>query len=243
MGEKQVRLGFDRFLALEWADYALELLLGSGTYEVKYDLLKTYLQEQIPGAESARKTSNQLKRLWLNDQDESHSLYLKAAEILRKEKIFQQSIFHLGMAINVFPVFKETCKRLGELSRVQEFIDINNVINRVSQTFLYPSSLPRTVNRVIQTLEDWKLVEVQNKQIRLLEMIIGNKEVGSWVVHALLASQRKPEMQLSVINDLPEKLALRFVDLRQIVHHSDSFSIRYNASGEEIVIIKNEQSV
>ena len=242
MSEKQVNLGFDRFLPLKWSNFALELFLNPGTQVEKYDLLKKYLQGEITGAESARKTSNQLKRLWLGDQDETQSLRLKTAELLNNRNIYEQSIFHLGMAINVFPVFKETCKRLGELSRVQEIINRKYVIDRVSQTFLYPSSIPRTVSRVIQTLEDWKLVEVHKKDIRLQEVQIENVEVGSWVVHALLSSQRRAEMPLSAINAVPEKLALRFVDMRQIVHHSDSFSIRYNASGEEIVIIKNEQS-
>lgn len=242
MSDKQVKIGFDRFLALEWADYAIELFLNTEPHTVKYALLKEFLHSEIPGDVSAEKTSYQLKRMWLNEGDEFQRLRVRAAELLKRENTFAQSIFHLGLAINVFPVFKETCKRLGELSRVQEIINRKNVIDRVSQTYLYPSSIPRTVSRVIQTLEDWKLVEVHKKDVRLQEMRIENVEVGSWVVHALLSSQRRAEMPLSSINAVPEKLALKFVDLRQIVHQSDGFSIRYNASGEEIVIIKLEQT-
>ena len=238
MSDNKVKIGFDRFLPLEWSNYALELFLNSGTQVEKYDLLKSYLRSEIPGAESARKTSNQLKRLWLSDQDESHSLRLKAAELLKGENTFEQSIFHIGLAINVFPVFKETCKRLGELSRVQEIINRKNVIDRVSQTFLYPSSIPRTVSRVIQTLEDWKLVEVHKKDIRLREVLIEENHIGGWLIQALMFSHQKKEMPLTSINNVPEKLGVRFADFRQIVQLSEVFTIRHDATGEETVILK-----
>lgn len=63
MSERQVKIGFDRFLALEWADFALELFLSPKEEIKKCQILKSYLQKEIPGVDSARKTSNQLKRL------------------------------------------------------------------------------------------------------------------------------------------------------------------------------------
>jgi len=49
--------------ALDWADFALELFLSPKEEIEKYQILKSYLQKEIPGVDSARKTSNQLKRL------------------------------------------------------------------------------------------------------------------------------------------------------------------------------------
>jgi hypothetical protein len=55
MTEKKVRIGFDRFIALEWADFDLELFLTSEKEGENYQLLKAFLQREITGVESPEK--------------------------------------------------------------------------------------------------------------------------------------------------------------------------------------------
>jgi hypothetical protein len=154
MINKPVKIGFDRFLALEWADYALELFLSSQNNELNYELLKLYIQKVVQGKESARKTCNQLKRLWLNSEDNFQLLRETAKDCLLTNTDIDYAIFHFGVAINVFPIFKNTAQKIGELAVLQNRFLRNQVIERVSMDYLNPSSIPRIVTRVIQTLEN-----------------------------------------------------------------------------------------
>lgn len=238
MIENTVKIGFDRFLALDWADYSLELFLNSENEAGNYQLLKEYLGKVISGEDSARKTSNQLKRLWLNSKDEFHLLRLDASTILKQAKVISHSAFHLGMAINVFPIFQETCRKIGEISKVQPCISRKTIVDRVSQTFLNPSSIPRIVSRVIQTLEDWQFLEVSRDEVRLRKISLESHEESAWVIQALMCSQGKTELPITSINNFPEKLGIEFLDFRQTLHQSSQFSVRRNANGEEMIARK-----
>ena len=68
MADKKVLLGMDRFLALEWANYALDLFLSSDDEEKNYELLSNQLKKEISGVESARKTSIQFKKTLVNGE-------------------------------------------------------------------------------------------------------------------------------------------------------------------------------
>ena len=70
MTEKEIKIGFDRFLALEWANYSMDLFLSEGNPMMNINHLKSYIYRKVVGTESARKTIDQLKRLWLNENDE-----------------------------------------------------------------------------------------------------------------------------------------------------------------------------
>lgn len=237
-----IKIGLDRFLALRWADYSLELFLSCENEAENYRLLKEYLKNEITGEASARKTSNQLKRLWLNNQDEFQFLRDEAATILKQNNVADLWVFHFGMAINVFPIFRETCRKIGELSRGQPALRRNLIVDRVSQVFLSPNSIPRVVSRVIQTLEDWKLVETYQDNVRLCEIPIEDINIGAWFVQALMFSQQKEEVSITSVNNIPDKLGLKFPDIRQIVQQSNYFSIRRNASGDEVIVNNDSTS-
>lgn len=235
MTEKQVRLGFDRFMALDWANYALEQSISECEQQENYEKLKSYLQREIPGIDSSRKTANQLKRLWLNDQDEYQGLREGVAEILNHTPESIHPVFHLGMAMNVFPIFNETCIRIGELSGVQGVFENKSLINRVSSHFLNPSSIPRIVTRVVQTLVDWKFLETSKGIIRLHEVIINQKETCNWFIQALLISNTRREVTLRALVIMLENLGVRIPDIRRHIQQSQGFVVHRNAFGDESI--------
>ncbi len=61
----QYLVGFDRFVALDWANYALELSSHSESETAKVSQLKSWLSLRVSGKDAARKTANVLTRLWL----------------------------------------------------------------------------------------------------------------------------------------------------------------------------------
>ncbi len=60
MGYKTISVGADRFLALQWANYAYELFISSTDQDSSRKALREYLENQMLGQVSTRKTTDQL---------------------------------------------------------------------------------------------------------------------------------------------------------------------------------------
>jgi hypothetical protein len=238
MVEKNINIGIDRFLALEWANYSLELFLSSGEGKLNYQLLTDFLQKIILGKESARKTSNQLRRLWLNGQDDCQKIRSIAREILVSHPIMDQSVFHFGMALNVYPIFKETCNKIGSLSRVQGDFSRKSVIDRVTETYVNPTSVPRIVARVVQTLIDWKFLIAIGSKLRVNELIIEDDQLAIWFILALMNLNDNKGIVLTDFDSYPEKIGVRIINIRKIVHDSELLVVRRNSTGIEYIEIK-----
>jgi hypothetical protein len=61
MGYKKLTVGADRFLALKWANYAFELFQTNQDEDYLYRSLRAYLDSEIEGDVTSRKTSNHLE--------------------------------------------------------------------------------------------------------------------------------------------------------------------------------------
>jgi hypothetical protein len=238
MSDKQVKIGLDRFLAQEWADYALELFLSSEDEKTNYELLKNYINTMVPGIESSRKTANQLKRLWINKRDENLQLRSMVTDILKEDLVIDKSIFHLGMAINVFPIFRETCCKIGELGMVVDCISSQDVINRVTERYINPTSIPRIVTRVMQTLADWRMLNLTDGKIELRQKVTGNLTIASWFILSVMNANSRSELLLRDWELVPEKLGVNIFDLRECIQDSSYLTLRRSLTGEEVIEIK-----
>ncbi len=238
MKSNEVKIGFDRFLANEWANYSLELYLSSEDDENNYHLLKNYLHQEISGKETARKTGNQLKRMWLISSDKEDFLRKSAKHILLNHHVTNINVFNLGMALNAFPVFKETCRRIGELSALQKEVYKRTIEERVMEQYLTPTSIPRIVARVLQTLKDWGFISTQKDSITNIPLIIKEELVANWFIYSLLQMNTREELLLNELIFLPEKLGVMIPNIRDHLINTPNISIRRGFAGEEIVSIK-----
>lgn len=226
MTEKEIKIGFDRFLALEWANYSMDLFLSEGNPMMNINHLKSYIYRKVVGTESARKTIDQLKRLWLNENDEYVFLRNMARDIHHQTNVQDYSLYHFGMAINVFPIFYLTCKKIGEICSIQDAFSSLVIISRVSQDFINPSSIPRIVTRVIQTLVDWEFVRKDERTFTLNKITEINNTSLLWIIRALLSAEKRNEISLTDLAVLPVKIGIDIVDFREAIDGSIQLKIR-----------------
>lgn len=237
MGYKKITVGADRFLALKWANYAFELFQTQQDETFLYQSLRAYLNSEIEGAETIRKTSNHLKRLWLTKDDPYQPLRTAALSLPYNSFPELLSVIHLGLAMNVFPIYRETLRAIGTLERVIDPIPKQAVIDRVLETFGNSSSIPRSVSRVIQTLEDWLLISVEPKAIKLKQTEIKEKPLAAWLITALVLANNNKGIQLSDLALIPEKLGIQLLNPREIVRESERLSVIRNLQGMELIKI------
>ena len=233
--DKQVRIGFDRFIKLEWADFALDLIIKSEDESQNYQALKEYLGKEISGKESARKTANQLRSLWLNETDACQELRNLAINHLAEHYTPETSVYHFGMAINVFPIFLETCRKIGVLNKVQGYLPKEVLISRIGESFGNPSSIPRIVNRVIQTLKNWGFLEEMDKKLHLKEIQLEDPFAMSWIVLSLIRAGNMEGLPIEDLKELPIKLGVNFLDLRGAIRQCQFLELQRDRLRSAIV--------
>jgi hypothetical protein len=235
---KKISLGIDRPIPLYWANYALELTITNPDMAENYSRLREQLNQMSASTETPRKIANHLKRLWLNQTDEYGSLREQAVTIIRQHETSNLVIFQLGMACNAFPLFHLVCQKIGEIARVSESINSIHVTERVLQVIASPTTIPRAVSRVIQTLVDWQLLSLDNSLISLKGLTIPDPTTGAWLIRALMLANKRSEIPIHDLDILPEQLGLRYSDLRDCIRQSEGLVIRRGVLGEEQVYLK-----
>jgi len=200
--------------------------------------LRAYLDSEIEGDVTSRKTSNHLKRLWLTKDDPYQPLRLKTLSLPFYKYPEFLPILHLGVAVNVFPIYRETTKTIGLLDRVIDPIPKQSVVERVLERFGNTSSIPRAVARVLQTLEDWHLISSQDTYLKIVPYDVNDHPIAEWLLTALVIMNKPLGIAVSDLPLTPEKLGIKLPNPREIVQHSGSLVISQNIQGLEMITIK-----
>jgi hypothetical protein len=242
MKYKTISVGADRFLALQWANYAYELFFSSIDQDSSRNALRGYLENQMLGQEATRKTTDQLFRLWLYFSDPFQTLREMTLLFSNPIDPTQMPIVHLGMAINVFPIYRETVHVIGTLERLTDQISTKAISTRVIEKFSTTTSIPRTVNRVLQTLEDWHFIEITDGFVVVKEIFLPDPKLVNWYILATLRATKQNEITLQELNASPFKLGISFSQPRTVVDGSEDLFFGRNQMGLEVIRIKTPHS-
>lgn len=238
MGYKQISVGADRFLALQWANYAYELSMSSIEQKEYRKILRRYLEGQMLGQVSTRKTTDQLYRLWLYSGDPYQTLREMTRSLLKPIDHAQTAVLHLGMAINVFPIYRETVRVIGTLERLTDQISTKAISTRVIEKFPTTTSIPRTVNRVLQTLDDWHFIELYQGIVVVKEILLLDPKLVNWFILAILRATEQNEITLQELDACPLKLGINFSHPRSVINGSEDLFFGRNQMGVEVVRTK-----
>ena len=124
-------VGFDRFVTLEWMNYALDLALLGQPPEV----LRSWLSSQITGPDAIRKTYNVLSNLWLVPYPRTQQLRQKGIELAQQVTLEERLVLHWGMALANFALFRTTTQLMGRLMRLQGDFRSQEIISRVLEQY------------------------------------------------------------------------------------------------------------
>jgi len=241
MGYKKISVGADRFLALQWANYAYELFLSVNDQDSSRKALREYLESQMLGQVSTRKTTDQLSRLWLYSGDPYQTLREMTLSLSKPIDNNQTVVLHLGMAINVFPIYRETVRVIGTLERLTDQISTKAISTRVIEKFPTTTSIPRTVNRVLQTLEDWHFIELNQGLVVVKEILLLDPKLVNWYILAILQATEQNEITMQELDTCPFKLGINFSHPRNVVNGSEGLFFGRNQIGVEVVRLKTLQ--
>lgn len=199
-------VGFDRFIDLEWSELALDLATQQSMRKQDKVLeLKTYLSNFIDGNDAIRKTANVLTRLWFDTNMVSSELREEALQIHKKGNESEKVVLHWGMSLAVFPLFKDTAIQVGRLCSIQGSFHRNEIHARLLENYGNIGTLPRSVDRILQSMENWKTLEKTNTRVYAKNCIrITNSEIEQWLIEVAINSSTHRRILFNDLFRLPE---------------------------------------
>jgi len=236
MNTQSARLGFDRFIALRWANMALELAVAKQDPNLAFQQLKEWLSKEIRGKETARKTATQVRRLWFAEHDPYQTLRQQALDRDLAGNQAHWSLLHFGLALNVFPLLRDVCQITGRLLNLQTSCYRKDIYQRIQEKYGNPASTGAATRHVFQTLVDWGLVVERGNEISVRAISVDDTRLVQWMIVALMSARSAENLLLVDVLNAPELLGLRFQDARAAIHPSCCLQIERKLDIEMVVL-------
>lgn len=179
------RIGFDRFISLEWAAAALRVRADLGTL----DDLNALLDAAELGVVARKNTRTVLNRLWLDPRPELADFAERGVAIFKADPGISISALTWGMAIASYPFFGKVAELVGRLSALQGDCAAAEVHRRMSEAYGEREGTYRTTNRVLQSQASWgaiERVEKGKRLVRLKPIVVSDVQTVEWLAEALL---------------------------------------------------------
>lgn len=179
------KIGFDRYIALEWASAALRVRAGLA----EPDDLNALLDEAGLGVAARKKTRTVLNRLWLEPRPELTSFAERGIALYKANPGVPTAALTWGMAIASYPFFGKVAELVGRLSALQGDCTSTEIQRRMSEIYGEREGTNRTTDRVLQTQVNWGAIHrtAQNKRlVRMEPLVLNHAETVAWMIEAAL---------------------------------------------------------
>ena len=228
---------FDRFVRYSWAERALESTINKNPPKS----IRDWLIAQGLGNESARRTSNILSRMWIKPSSANEPLRNDALALFPAVDISEHLVLHWGMAIVQFPIFQETAKIIGRLGLLQGEFTKEEIINRVLTKYSNQSTISRAIERTIQTMADWSVIQItpqRNFQLKPTRSI-PSPALAEWLFRAIMIETPEKYWLLHDLLGALEIFPFDMKSLNTILYKSPYLTIVRDASGAETIGLRD----
>ncbi len=237
MNKKRVPfVGFDRFIRREWLDRVLELAL----VEEPITSMEERIHEVITGREAARKTLSVLKRWWIYEYPQTRDLRRRALELALEMPHEEWLLLHWGMALVNFPLFHVTSQTTGRLLRLQGEFRRQDIIQRVLETHANVGTIPRAVARIIQSMNEWKVIKkVKGSYTVNIMCPVENDKALEWFIEVLIRAAGRDSWDLRDLVNASEAFPFNIpFHTVHVARQSKRLAVQYEGIGREIVTMR-----
>ena len=238
MNSPAPRIGFDRFIQLEWV--AAALLVRAG--KANLDELNALLAASHLGKEAKAKTRTKLNALCMEPRTE-------LADFIGRGVIHFSNAgapddiapFAWGAAIATYSYFGKVAEFTGRLTSIQGDCSTAEIHRRMSEVYGDREITKRATQAAIQTQANWGAVErvAKGKRvIRLVPTAIDSEELTAWLLEAAVRYAGKPVSVPSL-----QSLAVLFPfnltrSLAYVVSNSPNLDLRSEGPSNHGVVVR-----
>lgn len=242
MNSSAPKIGFDRFIQLDWI--AAVLAVRNGTLSL--DGLNELLETSGLGKEALAKTRTKLNGLGLQPRgdlidfvEEGQSVVLVGA---RPDEI---AAYAWGVAIATYPFFGKVAELAGRLTLLQGDCSIAEISRRMSEVYGDREVTKRATQAVLQTQSNWGVVQRVDKGKRLIRqapMTIDGDKLTAWLIEAALRYAGKP-VSVPSLQSLPVLFPFSLTrPLAYVVSNSANLILRSDGPNHLVVSLPEQLS-
>ena len=237
MNTSAPKIGFDRFIQLDWAAAALNVRAGAAGL----DDLNALLDAAGLGAEAKKKTRTVLNRLWLEPRAELVDYADRGMAIHKTHPNVPVAALCWGMSVATYPFFGKVTELVGRLSAIQGDCTSAEVHRRMSETYGEREGTRRMTNMIIQSQTNWGAIERIEKGkriIRLATTSIDNNELTTWLIEAAVRYAGKP-ISVPSLQSLPVLYPFTLTQsLAYLVSNSANLILRSDGPNNQFVSLR-----
>lgn len=234
MNSSVPKIGFDRFIHLDWAAAALNIRSGTASL----DDLNALLEAAALSVEAKKKTRTVLNRLWLQPRIELVGFVDRGVALYTSRNEISVAALCWGVAIATYPFFGKVAELVGRLSALQGDCASAEVHRRMSETYGEREGTRRMTNMVVQSQASWGAVErvAKGKRVvRLAPTKIDNDELTAWLIEAAVRYSGK-SLSVSSLQSLPVLFPFTWVrPLAYAVSNSPNLDLRTDGPSNQVV--------
>jgi len=226
---------------LDWCAAALEVAVGIKTIEqAKCDVATV-----LTGIDSRRKTFDILKRLWISPVPEASDFVQRGIGLFKQQGRSSVAPLNWGCAMVTYPFFGHTSEITGRLITLQGDCTIKEVQRRMAEIYGERESVSRAVSRVLQSQENWGVLErVENgkRLVRKKAIGISDEPIVLWLIEAALRFHGKA-LPLATLQSLPVMYPfLLEQSLAYIVSKCPMLDLRSEGPSHQFVALRQAES-
>ena len=232
------RIGFDRFIRLEWATMALRLRAGLADHNDLNEILD--LAEL--GLAAKKKTRTVLNRLWLEPRSELVEFADRGVNIFISNP-GQSAALCWGMSIVTYPFFGKVAELVGRLAFLQGDCASAEVHRRMSEIYGEREGTYRMTNMVLQSQENWGAIsrEQRGKRLKLSKLPpLPSEHMTEWLVEAVLRYHGKP-LPIASLQSMPVIYPIHFDQpLAYLASKSSTMAVLSEGPSQQFVALRSQ---
>lgn len=214
------QVGFLQYVQKDWLDATVSFYQNCQNIdEIKANLNNLILPE-VPKNEERRKTIDVLTRTWIRVPKNHQNLRNTALEIYDELEPDERIILHWGMLLLAYPFFHDIVNKIGLILRIQDNFTSNQLRNKLVSSWGHRTTIIRAIDRVTQSLKNWRVLENDNRSIKSTPKLkIKNEVLCLWLLETAYISENVDSMLLDKLISLnttfPFNLQISMYKIRQ----------------------------
>jgi hypothetical protein len=232
------RIGFDRFIDLNWLIAALRVREGN----VGVDQLGQLLDQAALGVAARKKTRTVLNRLWLEPRPDLAAFAGRGIEIFRDTSDASATTLSWGMAIAAYPFFGQVAELVGRLSSLQGDCTSAEIHRRMSEVYGEREGTYRMTNMVLQSQANWGVIKRMDHGKRLVRcevLKVTDERLAEWLVEAVLRFINKP-LSATSIRSMPVIFPIALPPALAFIASRSSFlELRSEGPGSQLIALRS----
>ena len=238
MNSPAPKIGFDRFIQLDWVAAVLAVRDGASTLAE----LKDLLEASGLGKEALAKSLTKLNGLGLQPRRDLANFVDRGRSVVHVGAP-ANGVAAYGWAVSIatYPFFGKVAELTGRLTLLQGDCSVAEIHRRMAEVYGDREVTKRATQAVLQTQSDWgtlQRVDKGKRIIRLAPTTVDNDELTAWLIEAAVRYAGKP-VSVSTLQSLPVLFPFTLTrPLAYVVSNSQNLSLLSEGPSNQFVALR-----